>query len=776
MLRVGVAQDDITPDYPVRLSGFGFRRTESEGVNDRIFAKALVFADDQLGPAILITADNLCVPDAITSEIARRLGPKTGLKRERLTITATHTHTAPMLKDVCPTLFGVPIPPEHQANIDRYTTEFIDKLEQVALAAITETRPANVSFGMGTVGFAMNRRTKGGPVDHDLPVLAVHEPDGKLRAVYFSYACHCVTLSDNKISGDWAGFAQHAIQADFPGAIALASVGCGADSNPTSGVTGGKLETCRDQGRQIASEVKRILGANRTSINAAPITHYSRLDIDFDRPRTRAEWEDRAKLQDAAGHHARVTLAKLDRGETLPAALNYPIQTWLFGNELAIVFLPGETVVDYSFRLKREYDRARLWVNGYSNDVRCYIPSERILREGGYEGGGAIIYYDFPQRFAPGLEEKIIAAVAAQLPDSFKAYPGAEGTRPLEPEQALAAFTTKPGLTVELVAAEPLVQDPVAIDWGPDGKLWVCEMHDYPSGTDNNWQPGGRVKFLEDRDADGTFEHATIFAEGLPFPTGLMAWKGGVIICAAPDILFARDENGDGKADKTEKLFSGFATDNYQARVNSPTLGLDNWIYAANGLLGGNIVPQMNSLLPTRGISAVDIRGRDLRFSPRTGVLETVSGLTQFGRTRDDWGNWFGCDNTRLLLHFPWPERYMKRNPHVTPPNPIRLTTGPNGNRLYPTSRLMDRFTDPDNANRVTLAGGIGVYRDTHLGAEFYGNVVTCEPGHNLVHREVLSGHLLFSGGRPTDEQEPEFLSSRDNWFRPVQARPGPDG
>ena len=284
------------------------------------------------------------------------------------------------------------------------------------------------------------------------------------------------------------------------------------------------------------------------------------------------------------------------------------------------------------------------------------------------------------------------------------------------------------------------------------------------------------MKFLEDRDRDGKYEHATVFAEGLPFPTGLMCWKGGVIICAAPDILFARDENGDGKADKIEKLFSGFATDNYQARVNSPTLGLDNWIYAANGLLGGNIVPQKNSLLPTDGVNAVDIRGRDIRISPKTGVLETVSGLTQFGRTRDDWGNWFGCDNTRLLLHFPWPERYMKRNPHVAPPNPIRLTTGPNGNRLFPTSRLMERFNDPDNANRVTSAGGIAVYRDTHLGAEYYGNVFTCEPVHNLVHREVLSGELLFSSKRPEDEQQSEFLSSRDNWFRPVQARTGPDG
>lgn len=420
-MRVGVAQLDITPDYPVRLSGFGFRREQSEGVTQKILAKALAIADEQQGPAILITVDNLCVPDAVTSEIARRLKEKVGLKRERLAITATHTHTAPMLKNVCPTLFGVPIPAEHQASIDRYTAEFIDALENVAVSAFKDIRPSRLSWGTGSANLAANRRTKGGPVDHDLPVLAVHDSDGKLRAVYFSYACHCVTLSDNKISGDWAGFAQHRVQEFFPGVVALASVGCGADSNPASGVTGDKAEICAQQGDQIAQEVKKVLSSSLKPITSDLRAHYARLDLALDTPRTRAEWETRAQKQDAVGHHARVNLERLDRGESLPDKINYPIQTWVFGDALAIVFLPGETVVDYSLRLKREFDRSRLWVNGYSNDGRCYIPSERILKEGGYEGGDAMIYYDFPQRFAPGLEQKIMNVVSAQVPGSFKA-------------------------------------------------------------------------------------------------------------------------------------------------------------------------------------------------------------------------------------------------------------------------------------------------------------------------------------------------------------------
>jgi hypothetical protein len=417
-MSVGVARVDITPNYPVRLNGFGFRRAESEGVTQKIWAKALVFADEKEGPAILIATDNLCVPDEITKEVASRLKGKLNLKPERLTITATHTHTAPMLKNVAPTLFGTNIPPEHQANIDRYTREFIGSLEMVALEAAKSVTPAKVEWAVGKVSFAANRRTKGGPVDHDLPMMTIRDAHGKLRAVWFSYACHCVTLSHNKISGDWAGYAQEAVEQDHPGCVAVTSIGCGADSNPSSGVKGDKFELAQEQGRQIGDEVKRLLAGKLTALTIRPQTRYHRMDLELDAPRTREEWDERAKRTDAVGHHARVNLGKLDRGEKLPTKINYPIQTWVFGDQLSIVFLPGETVVDYSLRIKRDFER--VWVNGYSNDGRCYIPSERVLKEGGYEGGDAMIYYDFPQKFASGLEQKIIDVVAKQIPAPFK--------------------------------------------------------------------------------------------------------------------------------------------------------------------------------------------------------------------------------------------------------------------------------------------------------------------------------------------------------------------
>ena len=775
VLKAGVARIDITPSYPIRLNGFGGRRTESEGVSQKIWAKALAIEDPTTGPALIVAIDNLGVPDYIHQELSRRLGQSLGLKPERIALTATHTHTAPLLRNFTPTIFSVPIPPEHLAHVDRYTTELMDAMEQVALAAWKNRQPAQLAYGLGQVGFASNRRTKGGPVDHDLPVLTIRDANGKLMAIYTSYACHCVTLSHNKISGDWAGFAQEEIEKAFPDTIALTSVGCGADSNPSSGVTGDKLDIAANQGRQIATEIVRLLQAPLKPVAGPLSAAMTRLMLPYAPLPTRPELEEKAKRSDAVGYHARFNLAKLDRGETLPPELPYSVQTWTFGDSLAVVNLPGEVVVDYSLRLKREFDRTRLWVNGYANEAPCYIPSERILKEGGYEGGDAMVYYDRPTRFAPGLEQKIMNAVRQQLPATYQAPKGTDGTKPVAAAEALRTFRLPPDLELELVASEPVVVSPVAIDWGADGRLWVCEMYDYPQGLDNRFQPGGRITFLQDTNADGRYDRRQIFLNGIPFPTGVFAWGKGVLVCAAPDILYAEDTDGDGAADRVLKIFSGFSTENYQARVNGLALGLDGWIYGANGLLGGVITNHLSG-------GTVDIRGRDFRFRLTRDLssarFEAATGLTQQGRVRDDWDHWFGCDNSTLVHHYPIHDHYVSRNTRVSGPPPTHSPLDePDPNRLYPISRALERFNDLDHLNRVTSACGIGMYRDDLLGPEFKGDLFTCEPVHNLVHRlKLIPDGATFRAHKPSTEAGIEFLSSSDNWFRPVQVRTGPDG
>ncbi len=768
MTSIGVAKVDITPDYPVRMQGYAVRKTEATNAAQPIWAKALAIGDKE--PAIFLTVDNCGIQATMLDEVARRLATD-GVKRERIALCSSHTHSAPAVTGFAPNLFVQDLPAEELGHIDRYTRELTDKLEQLARAALKDRKPGQLAWSVGEVKFAKNRRSQGGPVDHTLSVLRATDAQGKLRAIVANYACHCTTLGGefNQFHGDWAGHAQDYLQRNHPGAVGLISIGCGADANPNPR---GQVAHAQQHGEELAAEVKNLLGRTFTPLAPVIECRTKEITLPFQKHFTRQQWEERATRGGIVGYHAKKNLARLDRGESLPTTLPYRVSTWNFGDALAMVFLPGEVVVDYAVRLKKDFDPGRLWITAYANDVPCYIPSKRILQEGGYEAEDSLWYYDRPARLAPETEDLIIKTVHEILPKQFVTDPKkAQSPPPKTPAEALAAFRTKADLAVELVACEPAIVDPVAIDWSADGRLWVVEMHDYPTGMDGNYQPGGRVKVLSDRDGDGQFEHSVLFLDGLPFPTGIMAWKKGALVCAAPDIIYAEDTNADGRADVVRTNFTGFATHNYQARVNGLTWGLDGWVYGASGLFGGKI----KSLLTG---TEVDLGGRDFRIKPDTGEIEPVAGLSQQSRVRDDWGNWFGCDNSTLLWHFPLAERYAKRNPHVPAPEPrVYPVKGSDPNRLYPASRALERFNDPSHVNRTTSACGLEIYRDELLGPEYRGNAFVCEPVHNLVHRLVVEPDgATFAARRAPEEPRTEFLASTDNWFRPVQVRTGPDG
>ncbi len=770
---VGVARIDITPDYPIRLSGYGNRTSVSEGVEQRIWAKALAFDAKGDNPAVLITVDNCGVPLHVRIEVVKRLQHSTKLKPDRIAILSSHTHSAPMLKGVLANLFSVDLTETERATIERYTCELTDALVTVATEALANGKPANVSYGIGRSNMAENRRYGGGPTDSDVPVMRVSDAGGKLMAIFANYACHCTAISGkfNRICGDWAGYTQEYLEEEFPGATALIGIGCAGDQRPAKRFG---LDFAKVNGREVADRVIDVLERKDLwPIGHPPKCRGAMTNLPFLTPRSRTEWEARARSQTRpTAYHAQKNLKRMDRGEKLESEIAYYVQSWSFGDDLLMVFLPGEVVVDYSVRLKREFDRERTWVNAYANDVPCYIPSERVLREGGYEGESSMRYYDRPNVFAAGVENRVFGALASIIPSQFKSA-DAKGAMPppVAATDSTTYFTTKPGHYVQFVASEPQVVDPVAIDFDLRGRLWVAEMNDYPSGLDGNYQPGGRVRLLEDRDKDGRFETATLFLKDIPFPTGITAWGKGALICAAPDILYAEDTTGDGRADVVRKVFSGFVTDNYQARVNSLELGLDNWIYGANGLRGGNINWPAAKKPVTLG-------SRDFRFSPDFQRFEPASGYTQQGRVRDDWDNWFGCNNSSSLFGYPMEHRYRDRNPHVfLPADRVYVPVGDEPERIYPTSELLTRFNRPSHYNRVTSGCGLGIHRDSVVGGDFYGDAFVCEPVHNVVRRLRLKPDgPVFAGHRAEDEQTSEFLSSRDNWFRPAQVKTGPDG
>lgn len=419
--EVGLAKVDVTPDFNLRLSGFAARAKESIGVRERIFARAMAIRVASGGePVVLVAVDSIGVPMLVRDEVANRLKNKKHVANERFALCSTHSHTTPALDKVLRTLFGAPVPPEEQQRISRYTSELTDQIERAALAALDNMQPANLAYGIGNVEFSINRRKRGGPVDHDLPVMAVIDANGKVRGIWVNYACHCVVLSDLKISGDWAGYAAKELDHQYPESVALISIGCGADSNPQSGVTGDKGDVAEKYGHEVATEVDRVIHGPLSKITGDIQCQLEKIQLPLAAIPTREEWGERAKQPSYSGYYAKVQLERLDAGKPLPTQIPLVIQTWKFGNTLANVFISGEVVVDYSLRLKKELDAKRLWVNAYSNDVPCYIPSERVLKEGGYEGGGAMVYYDWPAPFAPGLENQIIDRVRLQLGNVFK--------------------------------------------------------------------------------------------------------------------------------------------------------------------------------------------------------------------------------------------------------------------------------------------------------------------------------------------------------------------
>ncbi|MBI5766779.1 MAG: HEAT repeat domain-containing protein [Verrucomicrobia bacterium] len=341
--------------------------------------------------------------------------------------------------------------------------------------------------------------------------------------------------------------------------------------------------------------------------------------------------------------------------------------------------------------------------------------------------------------------------------------------KPLSPEQSLAAIQVPDDLVVELVAAEPLVMDPVDVAWGADGRMWVVEMADYPSGIEG--KPGGRVRVLESTRGDGRYDKMTLFADGLRYPTSVLPWRHGVLVVAVPDILLLEDTDGDGRADKRTVLFTGLGVGNPQHLANGFQWDLDGWLQMANGNSGGKVTSPQSPV-------ALDLGQRDFRIRVETGAVEIVAGQTQCGRNRDDWGNWFGSNNSNPLWHFALEERYLRRNPHLVPPGAaVSVPKFPGAAPVFPRSKTLARFNDPHGFNHFTSACGSMIYRDEVLGAGYAGNAFVCEPVHNLVHREVLRpAGATFTGDRAPGDEAGEFLVSTDHWSRFAAVRAGPDG
>ena len=344
-----------------------------------------------------------------------------------------------------------------------------------------------------------------------------------------------------------------------------------------------------------------------------------------------------------------------------------------------------------------------------------------------------------------------------------------DASEPLAPEAALADFRLPDGYQIELVAAEPEVVDPVAVAFDPQGRLWVVEMRDYPLLPEGG-TPSSCIKILEDKDQDGRYESVSIFAENLLFPTGLQLWGSGAFVTLAGEIAYFPDDDGDGRADKKETWYQGFATLNEQLRANHPTLAADGWIYVAGGLRGGQI---KNLRLPEA--PPLSINGRDFAFNPRTGECRAVSGNGQFGLTFDDFGRRFTCSNRNPLMEVMIEQRYLDRNPKLVLPRVVQDAAAAGADsRIYPRSRAIT--TSAQHSGQFTAACGVELNRSGGaLPAEAANDAFVCEPTANLVHRERVTPNGSTMQARPIEDKS-EFLTATDEWFRPVNLSIGADG
>jgi neutral ceramidase len=409
--KAGAAAADITPSQPLWMAGYSARKTQSDGASSRIYAKALALDDGSGKKAVLVTSDLLGFTGRVGNQIAAEALRRYGITRDRLLLNSSHTHSGPVIDDMLAVAYDL-VPPQWK-DIDEYTNELISKVVDVIGVALKQMRPATLTFGRGMADFAANRRlalNPNGPVDHDVPFLKVADAKGEALALVFGYACHNTTIGAEHCSfdGDYAGYAQAALQDRNPGAVAFFVMGCGADANPRPR---GALEQAIQNGSKLADAVRGIQPAG-DPIRGPLRTAFGIVELAFAKPPSKQELLKRlSDPNEYVRRHARLLLRKLARNGHLDSSYPDPIQVWSFGSDLTLIALGGEVVVDYALELKRKYGAEKLWVAGYSNDVFGYVPSVRILHEGGYEGGGAMMYYGQTGPFHDSVEMAIYSKI-----------------------------------------------------------------------------------------------------------------------------------------------------------------------------------------------------------------------------------------------------------------------------------------------------------------------------------------------------------------------------
>lgn len=424
--KAGFAAAKITPVEPLMLAGYASRTIPARDVVDDLHLKVLALEDAAGGRSLLFTADLIGFRADFTESVCPRITAATGVPRERILFNASHTHAGPAVMMSLQSHYT--IAPAQAERLIAYTRKLQDECVSLATQALGRLQPARPSWGVGQVNFPMNRReftergvilgvNPRGPVDRSVPVLRIDAPAGKLLGVVFGAACHNTTYGsrDNQISGDFASAAQAFVEREFPGAQAMFMQGLAGDANPYPNSLNDPAkrpasEIAREHGTSLGREVTRVLGNALKPVNGPLRAAQDAVALPLQKPPTRAELEQTsAKAGSTQKWVADQMLARLKAGETLPTQYRAPVVVWQFGGDLTLVGLPGEVVVDYVRLIEEAVGPLKLWLAAYCNDTFGYLPSARVLREGGYETRG--LYHGGIGYFAPEAQEAMVGKV-----------------------------------------------------------------------------------------------------------------------------------------------------------------------------------------------------------------------------------------------------------------------------------------------------------------------------------------------------------------------------
>ena len=429
--QAGAARVNITPEKYMWMAGYRSRTAPASGKLTDLWAKALFLQDAAGHRGLVITLDLVGIDRTLSQKICDRLKEKFGLSRDQIVICTSHTHSGPVVGMNLAPLHYWGLDPQQQKLIDEYADRLVEKVVEVAGESFNTMHPSRLQWGSAYESFAVNRRnnpagevpsrraagTLVGPVDHDVPVLTVRDAAGTLNAVLFGYACHATTVSFQHWSGDFPGYAQIEIEKSNPGCIAMFWAGCGADQNP---LPRSSVELAKEYGAELAEAVGEALAATLPELSATLTTAYREIEAPLSELPDPVELKTKLPPGGETGtvqqRWAKDVLLQIEQHGELKNHYPYPVSVWKIGGEIDFIALGGEVVVDYAVRLKHQRNGRRTWVAAYSHDVMAYIPSLRVLKEGGYEGGGSNVYYGLPALWHANIEETIVNAVETLTP------------------------------------------------------------------------------------------------------------------------------------------------------------------------------------------------------------------------------------------------------------------------------------------------------------------------------------------------------------------------